>query len=206
MKFILVLLFVVPCIVSGESKYLFPWDLSQWTCLGYINQIKNTKTYKTLQKLLKKRSHKFYKSASLSDLKLIPTKYTVKYPYHKIRIDAYSSLVRMIQDSHDKGSPLYVSSAYRSPYLQNLLWKNRLNAEYDVSMDALSNYVRTAYKTAPPCYSEHATGLAVDFLKTNNWLRDNAKKYGWKQSFDGSGDVTNIMKESWHYAYIKEKS
>jgi D-alanyl-D-alanine carboxypeptidase len=70
---------------------------------------------------------------------------------------------------------------------------------------------------APPNYSEHATGLTIDFgartipqchtepcfktTRTSQWLAANAGKYGFEISFpEGNGQGVNY--EPWHYRWV----
>ena len=81
------------------------------------------------------------------------------------------------------GLPLTVISGYRSAVYQQRLW------DLGRCTDSLC---------APPGYSEHQLGLAVDILDASNerefqtnpnyrkyvkWLQANAHLYGWTQSY-----------------------
>jgi zinc D-Ala-D-Ala carboxypeptidase len=73
-----------------------------------------------------------------------------------------------------------------------------------------------ARASAPPGYSEHATGYAVDFGDRNNpqcnlsacfattpvgaWLAANAGSYGFVMSFP-EGNSQGVMYEPWHWRY-----
>lgn len=75
---------------------------------------------------------------------------------------------------------------------------------------------RAARWVAPPGYSEHHTGLAIDIGELNSpkcdaeacfdttraavWLRTNASRFGFEMSFpDGVGAVSY---EPWHFRYV----
>ncbi len=77
-------------------------------------------------------------------------------------------------------------------------------------------YVGQAKWIAPPGYSEHATGLSLDFgartipgchanpcfkdTRTGKWLRANASRFGFELSFpDGNAQGVNF--EPWHFRY-----
>ena len=81
------------------------------------------------------------------------------------------------------GAPLTVISGYRSAAYQQRLW----------DLGRCSNSL-----CAPPGYSEHQLGLAVDLFDVSNereftqnptyrryvkWLMNNAHQYGWTQSY-----------------------
>ena len=65
---------------------------------------------------------------------------------------------------------------------------------------------------ARPGYSEHNTGLAIDFngvtmdfenTKAFQWLQENAADYGFVLRFPkGKESITHIMYEPWHYRYV----
>ncbi|HEX2897887.1 MAG TPA: D-alanyl-D-alanine carboxypeptidase family protein, partial [candidate division Zixibacteria bacterium] len=65
---------------------------------------------------------------------------------------------------------------------------------------------------APPGYSEHHTGRAVDFVpsearfaysKIYKWLKNNAAEFGFFETFPE--DTTGLVPwESWHWVYISK--
>lgn len=67
------------------------------------------------------------------------------------------------------------------------------------------------YYSSEPRYSEHHTGFALDFfpigLKFSDtpqyaWLKKNAKKYGWHQTFSGAYiKKSGVSRETWHWRY-----
>ncbi len=77
-------------------------------------------------------------------------------------------------------------------------------------------YAVRAKVSAPPGYSEHATGYAIDFGDRNNpqcnlsacfattpvgeWLAANAGQYGFTLSFP-KGNGQGVMYEPWHWRY-----
>ena len=75
----------------------------------------------------------------------------------------------------------------------------------------------TATAVALPGYSEHETGLAIDFTTTGNdankllmwnWLSRNAYKYGFILRYpENKTNITGYMYEPWHYRYVgKDKA
>ena len=89
--------------------------------------------------------------------------------------------------------------------------------------DTVSNYVnqgnsrniaeeRARQATAPPGYSEHHTGLAIDFtmngtydqrLEMWDWLSKNANKYGFILRYpENKEHITGYTFEPWHYRYV----
>ena len=92
-----------------------------------------------------------------------------------------ASVYGMVQDAHEAGIPLQITSAYRSPEVQARLYENAL-AKYG-SPEAARKWV------APPGRSKHNSGEAVDFAldgslireadsEAAQWIAANAAKYG----------------------------
>ena len=102
----------------------------------------------------------------------------------QLRKEARDALWNMgIYFQKEHGAPLTVISGYRSATYQQRLW----------DLGRCSNSL-----CAPPGYSEHQLGLAVDLFDVSNekefksnpiyrkylkWLENNAHHYGWMQSY-----------------------
>jgi len=94
---------------------------------------------------------------------------------------------------------LEIESGFRSVKAQENIWCGLL----DMGI-VFENIIGG---TAPPGYSEHHTGRAVDFYPSTPefystdaywWLKHNAPDYGWRQSYSvGEG----VKKEPWHWYY-----
>ena len=120
----------------------------------------------------------------------------------------YKSLKRMQSDAENDGIYLVFLSGYRSIKLQK---------EIFYSLKSIRNQIASerARVSAPPGYSEHSTGFAIDigdayaretdfdesFENTNafKWLKNNAAKYHFKLSFDKK--QTSVDYEPWHWRY-----
>ncbi|SEN34695.1 D-alanyl-D-alanine carboxypeptidase [Sphingomonas gellani] len=80
------------------------------------------------------------------------------------------------------------------------------------------NAADRAISVAPPGHSEHSTGYAIDFairpspncpdaeacmaaLPAAKWLRINAPRYGFEQSFPG-GNKQGVKWEPWHWRWV----
>ena len=129
-------------------------------------------------------------------------------PNIQVHKDMSESLLKMRQDAKNDGVFLVFLSGYRSIKLQE---------EIFYSLKSIRNQVASerARVSAPPGYSEHSTGFAIDigdltkretdfeveFEKTNafRWLRDNAAKYHFKLSFNKNNK--NVDYEPWHWRY-----
>lgn len=121
----------------------------------------------------------------------------------QLRKEARDALWTMAMGFHSQfGIPLTVISAYRSAIYQQRLW------DLWRCTDSLC---------APPWYSEHQLGLAVDLFdatteleyETNinyrkyvKWLGSHAHEYGWTQSYQKWAEIDEYEIEPWHYRYI----
>jgi D-alanyl-D-alanine carboxypeptidase len=102
-----------------------------------------------------------------------------------------------------EGVVLLAASAYRSYEYQVEVYARNVASDGQAEADRVS---------ARPGYSQHQTGLALDFGPIDNsfaetaagrWIRDNAARFGWSLSFpNGYEAVTGYAWESWHYRYV----
>ena len=129
-------------------------------------------------------------------------------PNISVHIDMRESLLKMRQHAKKDGILLVFLSGYRSINLQE---------EIFYSLKSIRNQVAAerARVSAPPGYSEHSTGFAVDIGDFDNpkthfevefentdafrWLKNNAAKYHFKLSFNKSNK--NVDYEPWHWRY-----
>ncbi|HEY6598287.1 MAG TPA: M15 family metallopeptidase [Pseudomonadales bacterium] len=200
---------------SGFFAYdPLPADMGLWECDQYLTAIRGTSHETTLRELLKVRPHAYWEPAPRSALVEVPDELIApdrrNHPVylHLMEPQALAALQNMVNAASVESITLRVQSAYRSSSYQNALWKTSLR---DFQFDLF----RASFLTAPPCFSEHATGRAVDFDRLDEetfeespmyqWLHANAAKWGWVQSFrDDNGaarssEGTGIMVEPWHF-------
>ena len=129
-------------------------------------------------------------------------------PNIEVHIDMRDSLLKMREEAKKDGIYLVFLSGYRSINLQNDIF---------YSLKSLRNQVAAerARVSAPPGYSEHSTGFAIDigdatqreadfetdFENTDafRWLTKNAAKFHFKLSF--KKDNKYIDYEPWHWRY-----
>ncbi len=165
--------------------------------LKFSNTLKLSKTENDLRVL----GHFPYKEAAYENLIEIQPNILV----HK---GMYKSLKEMQDDAEKDGIYLVFLSGFRSIKLQKQIF---------YSLKSIRNQIASerARVSAPPGYSEHSTGFAIDigdayereadfeesFENTSafKWLKNNAAKYHFRLSFDK--DQTNVDYEPWHWRY-----
>ena len=145
--------------------------------------------------------HLPYKEISKEKLFLIE-------PNIEVHIDMSESLLKMKEDAKKDGIYLVFLSGYRSINLQSEIF-------YSLKSIRNQEAAERARVSAPPGYSEHSTGFAIDigdatqretdfeteFENTDafKWLIKNAAKFHFKLSF--SKDNKFIDYEPWHWRY-----
>ncbi|WP_449317302.1 M15 family metallopeptidase [Rothia mucilaginosa] len=132
----------------------------------------------------------------------------VEFYGHQLRAEAAKAADTMIDAAATDGVTLLVSSAYRSYAVQQQTYQYWVSVNGQQVADQLS---------ARPGYSEHQTGLAIDFASpegcrleecyrdtlAGQWLVKNALRYGYILRFpDGRQSVTGYRFEPWHYRYV----
>jgi len=129
-------------------------------------------------------------------------------PNIEVHIDMRDSLLKMREEAKNDGIHLVFLSGYRSINLQNDIF-------YSLKSIRNQEAAERARVSAPPGYSEHSTGFAIDigdatqretdfeadFENTDafRWLIKNAAKFHFKLSFDK--DNNYIDYEPWHWRY-----
>lgn len=116
--------------------------------------------------------------------------------------DAARAFMEMRQAAKRDGVILNPISGFRSITQQNYLF-------YRVAKQRKQSLEQRAKVSAPPGYSQHHTGFAVDinsldpsFAKTKAfaWLQQNAPNYGFVLSFP-QHNTQGISFEPWHWAW-----
>ena len=129
-------------------------------------------------------------------------------PNIEVHIDMRDSLLNMREEAKRDGIYLVFLSGYRSINLQNEIF-------YSLKSIRNQEAAERARVSAPPGYSEHSTGFAIDigdatqrgtdfetdFENTDafKWLIKNAAKFHFKLSFNK--DNKYIDYEPWHWRY-----
>jgi len=185
---------VILAFIIFPSLFLF---VKNNNFIKFLSTAKSNKTEKDLRVL----GHFPYKEAANENLIEIQPNILV----HK---GMYESLKEMQDDAEKDGIYLVFLSGYRSIKLQKQIF---------YSLKSIRNQIASerARVSAPPGYSEHSTGFAIDigdayereadfeesFEKTRafQWLKNNAAKYHFRLSFDK--DQTYVDYEPWHWRY-----
>jgi len=129
-------------------------------------------------------------------------------PNIEVHIDMHDSLLKMREEAKKDGIYLVFLSGYRSINLQNDIF-------YSLKSFRNQEAAERARVSAPPGYSEHSTGFAIDigdatqretdfesdFENTDafRWLIKNAAKFHFKLSFNK--DNKYIDYEPWQWRY-----
>ena len=142
-----------------------------------------------------------YAPADLTALK--EASYRVSRGDLTLRAAAAASLEEMAAAAGSEGVTLVASSAYRSHEYQVEVYGRIVR---EMGQEAADR------ESARPGFSQHQTGLVIDFGSIDNsfaetaagrWMAANASRFGWSLSFpDGYEEVTGYRWESWHYRYV----
>ncbi len=129
-------------------------------------------------------------------------------PNIKVHIDMSESLLKMREAAKRDGVYLVFLSGYRSTNLQKDIF---------YSLKSIRNQIASerARVSAPPGYSEHSTGFAIDIgdymqretdfevefedTEAFKWLQRHAAKYHFKLSFNRNNKYIDY--EPWHWRY-----
>ena len=129
-------------------------------------------------------------------------------PNIEVHVDMRDSLLKMREEAKKDGIYLVYLSGYRSINLQKDIF-------YSLKSIRNQEAAERARVSAPPGYSEHSTGFAIDIgdatkretdfetqfenTKAFRWLTKNAAKFHFKLSF--KKDNKFIDYEPWHWRY-----
>jgi D-alanyl-D-alanine carboxypeptidase len=128
----------------------------------------------------------------------------VTFEARKIYVTAQTqqAFLKMAEAAARDGVRLQVDSGYRSAGYQRAIYRRRL-AE-GVGFSQISKSV------APPGYSEHMLGCALDLVPSNwsfkdtpadHWLQANAWRFSFVQTYPAN-DPRGFSWEPWHWKYI----
>jgi len=134
-----------------------------------------------------------------------------RYTYEDYRIyltrTARDAFVRMADAANADSIDLIIDSGYRSPDFQRRIIKRRLKKG--------EPFERIVRHVAPPGFSEHHTGRAFDlvpseaafaFTPAYAWLKENAARFGFRETYPKDQDENGLWWESWHWYYVGESA
>jgi zinc D-Ala-D-Ala carboxypeptidase len=124
----------------------------------------------------------------------------------ELQRDAAAAFDKMQSTARNSGIDLSVVSGFRSVADQTDLWNNQVQRQGSASA--------AAKISAPPGYSEHHSGYALDIgangvanltagfenTPTYDWLSKNAGSFGFEQSFTRTSAI-GANNEPWHWRY-----
>jgi zinc D-Ala-D-Ala carboxypeptidase len=132
----------------------------------------------------------------------------------KLRVAAAGKFQEMVAAARSAGVNITVISAFRSVAEQQHLF-------FDVKAQRAQVTTKRAEVSAPPNYSEHHTGYAVDLgdasapganlnqgfdrTRAYNWLQANAPRYSFELSFP-EGNAQGVSYEPWHWRYVGDSN
>lgn len=132
-----------------------------------------------------------------------------------VDVKIYDDLVRLIEDAAKDGMTLWIASGYRTVDVQEKLYDVAVDDNVKLGMSNREAKTVASQTIALPGYSEHHTGLAVDFNTVSEdfentpeyaWLQENAENYGFVKRYEAEKtEITGIEEEVWHYRYVGVK-
>ena len=126
-------------------------------------------------------------------------------------------LEEMMQAASEDGISLIICYGHRTMEQSEQLFQKQINQQLALGLDLEQAKAEAAKWVAPPGYSEHHTGLALDIVTLDYqvldsgfastpaaiWMRDNAYKYGFVIRYpEDKQDITQITYEPWHVRYV----
>ncbi len=140
------------------------------------------------------------KPPGLAELAPVPRRLAKDHGLIYLRRDARDALVAMAAAAEKEGIELKIDSGYRSSQYQKTIIARQL-ARGKTFAD-ITRFV------APPGYSEHRTGTAVDFSPSNwrfastpqyRWLTGHAAGFGFSETYPENGH--RHPWEPWHWRF-----
>lgn len=132
---------------------------------------------------------------------------------NKVATILYNDLNRMIIIAkNDDNVEIEINSAYRPNSTQVNIFNSYVEDYQSKGYSYNAAVQMTKLSVAEPGYSEHETGLAIDFSEPGNyrkntkmwdWLNKNAYKYGFILRYPSDKtSITKVKYEPWHYRYV----
>lgn len=154
-------------------------------------------------------NHFPYAPATRADLARLRTLSGQCQAVHRGMLADLEALLARARADPEVGRAIYAISCFRTPQHQT-----RIFCRYGRSTAAMAEQ---AWQVAPPGFSEHATGLAIDFgdrragrcnlegcfasSAVGRWLARNAPDFGFEMSFP-QGNAQGVAFEPWHWRWV----
>ncbi len=142
----------------------------------------------------------------MDDLAQIPVEFTWQETRLYIHHEARDAFVAMAQDARNDGIHLQAHSGFRSIRYQKKLFSKGMAKGR--TWEDMVRYV------APPGYSEHMLGIAVDLYPSDwrfagtaayGWLKEHGAAYGFVESYPEKSSE-GLPWEAWHWRYCASVS
>lgn len=192
-------------ISSSNYKYLPQTDLELYDGIADPRTVKTLETIDpySLVALVNKG---FILPADFEPAELVPASGFSWFQLHPDANEAWADLRQACQQ--ETGIELYLTSAYRSYDVQNMLFKSALQRK-GIALSVGYN----AYQGR----SEHQLGLAIDITDSNtsknsttfaqtdayDWMMENADRFGFISRYPAHKVyITDYCYEPWHFRYV----
>ncbi len=135
----------------------------------------------------------------------VPRKFVKKNGEVYLLPKAEKAFVAMARQAKIDGIHLVIDSAYRSAHYQRKVYQRQMKAG--------KTFEQVAHYVAPPGYSEHMLGLAVDFSPSDwrfaktpayTWLKKHAVQFNFRETYPESRPDHQPWEPS-HWRYIGVK-
>lgn len=145
----------------------------------------------------------------------IPEDYRISpRTYDSVEVNAllFTDLCALLDAAWAEDCVLWLASGYRSVENQSTILEQAVENRMKNGMSREEAYNDARLTIQAPGFSEHHTGLAIDFNEVNYafedtdayaWLAAHAAEYGFVQRYPADKvQVTGIDYEPWHYRYV----
>ncbi len=187
--------------LNGRTPIYSPDASRLWTMLAFLSEVEAGRLSLEPVELPQWNVQFIDENTPLPELVNIPEEMTNNRSGVQMRTDAFDALSRMFSAMRADGiTPPVINSAYRGFVNQRLVFMA------DVAVTG--SVAETAQRIAPPGYSEHHLGTAVDFGDVDAdfaqssqyaWMVQHAGEYGFVQTYTQEGN--GVIVEPWHWRY-----
>lgn len=143
------------------------------------------------------------KTDSMPDnLTMLPRKHGQDSSRIYVTEETKAAFLSMIKQAEQDSIFFQVASGFRSYSFQAQIFARRMSEG--------KSFERVAKDVAPPGYSEHMLGTALDLVtdtipfahsKAYKWLKANAGKFGFIESYPDDS-ASDFSWEAWHWRYV----